>query len=132
MQVFDGTFTNVTATTFAGKFVDPNLPAGYVPFNVQNIGGKLYVTYAPAGRSAQTMAGAGAGYIDVFTSDGTFVARLISGGALAAPWGIALAPPTGFGEFSGNLLGGNFSYADSVINAFDPLKNYAFCRLDTD
>jgi peptidoglycan/LPS O-acetylase OafA/YrhL len=39
INVFNGTFTNVTGTTFAGKFLDPLLPAGYVPFNVQNIGG---------------------------------------------------------------------------------------------
>ena len=107
-----------------------------MPFNVQNIGGNIYVTYAPAtmgaDRTPQTMATAGQGYVDVFDSSGNFLGRLINvGGVLAAPWGIALAPPSGFGEFSGDLLVGNFSYADSVINAFDPLNNYT-CRLDTD
>lgn len=127
IQVFDGTFANVTGTTFMGKFVDPNPVPGYVPFNAQNIGGQIYVTYAPAtmgaDRTPQTMATAGQGYVDVFDTSGTFLQRLINvGGVLAAPWGIALAPPTGFGQFSGDLLVGNFSYADSVINAFDPMS----------
>ena len=130
IRVFDGNWNDVTSTTFAGKFVDPNPISGYVPFNVQNIGGQIYVTYAPAtmgaDRTPQTMATPGHGYVDVFDSSGNFIRRVITGSELAAPWGIALAPPTGFGQFSGDLLVGNFSYADSVINAFDPLNNYAF------
>src|SRR3954468_17071296 len=43
----------------------------------------------------------------------------LQGGKLASPWGMALAP-AGFGEFSGDLLVGNFSFAFSEINAFDP------------
>ena len=44
---------------------------------------------------------------------------LISGSALASPWGLALAPAS-FGEFGGDLLVGNFSFVESEINAFDP------------
>jgi len=116
INVFNSSFAPVTVS---GAFTDPNLPAGYVPFNVQDIGGKVYVTYAPAGRSAQTGATAGMGFVDVFDESGNFVRRAISGGQLAAPWGIALAPAS-FGQFGGDLLVGNFSYADSAINAFDP------------
>ncbi len=29
-----------------GAFTDPVVPAGYAPFNIQNLGGRLYVTYA--------------------------------------------------------------------------------------
>jgi len=37
---------NVDRVTLAGAFGDPKIPAGYAPFNVQNLGGTLYVTYA--------------------------------------------------------------------------------------
>lgn len=117
IDVFDGSFLAVTP---AGGFVDPTLPAGFVPFNVQNIGGKIYVTYAPAGRPAQIAAGPGAGFVSVFDTNGNFQQRLISGGELASPWGITLAP-SGFGQFGGDLLVGNFSFLASEINAFDPL-----------
>ena len=46
--------------------------------------------------------------------------RLVTGSQLAAPWGLALAPAS-FGEFGGDLLIGNFSFAASEINAFNPL-----------
>ncbi len=121
IEVFDGAFTDVTSTTFAGKFADPTLPAGFVPFNVQNLGGDLYVTYAPAGRPAQIAATPGQGFVDKFDSSGNLIQRLISGSMLAAPWGIALAP-AGFGEFAGDLLVGNFSFVASEINAFDPIS----------
>jgi uncharacterized protein (TIGR03118 family) len=122
INVFNSTFTPVNLGATA--FVDPNLPAGLVPFNVQDINGKVYVTYAPMGRPNQTMAAVGAGVVDVYDENGVFLQRLITGGQLAAPWGIALAP-SGFGAFSGDLLVGNFSFLDSEINAFDP-TNGAF------
>jgi len=117
VNVFDGSFAPVS---LPGSFVDPTLPSGFVPFNVQDINGRVYVTYAPAGLPAQRAAAPGAGFVSVFDENGTFVQRLISGSQLAAPWGLALAP-TGFGAFGGDLLVGNFSFAASVINAFDPV-----------
>ena len=116
IDVFNSTFSNISS----GKFVDPNLPAGFVPFNVQDINGKVYVAYAPAGRPNQTGAALGMGIIDIYDENGNFLQRLISGGELAAPWGLALAP-AGFGVFGGDLLVGNFSFLHSEINAFDPL-----------
>jgi uncharacterized protein (TIGR03118 family) len=101
-------------------FVDSNLPAGLVPFNVQDIGGKVYVTYAPAGRPAEIAATPGMGVVNVFDENGSFLQRLITGGPLASPWGIALAP-AGFGQFGGDLLVGTFSFVASEINAFDPV-----------
>jgi uncharacterized protein (TIGR03118 family) len=101
-------------------FTDPYLPAGFVPFNVQDIGGKVYVTYAPAGRAAEIAATPGLGVVNVFDENGGSLQRLVTGGQLAAPWGIALAP-AGFGQFGGDLLVGNFSFVASEINAFDPL-----------
>ena len=115
INVFNSSF--VPVVTAPGAFVDPNLPTGYVPFNIQDIGGKVYVTYAPASNAAT--ATAGMGYVAVFDENGNFLQQLISGGQLASPWGVALAPAD-FGVFSNDLLVGNFSSADSEINAFDP------------
>jgi uncharacterized protein (TIGR03118 family) len=116
INVFNSAFAPVS---LAGTFTDPTLPSGLVPFNVQDISGKIYVTYAPAGHLAQTMATLGQGVVSVFDENGNFLQQLITGGKLAAPWGVALAPSS-FGQFAGDLLVGNFSYANSVINAFDP------------
>jgi uncharacterized protein (TIGR03118 family) len=114
---------DIYGSTFAplslpGAFTDPNLPSGFAPFNVQDIGGKVYVTYAPVGLDAQRAALPGQGFVNVFDENGVLLQRLVSGSALASPWGVALAP-AGFGVFGGDLLVGNFSFASSVINAFD-------------
>jgi uncharacterized protein (TIGR03118 family) len=100
-----------------GAFVDPNLPAGYAPFGIQNINDRIFVAYAKQDEDAEEeVAGEGLGYVDVFDSAGGFIRRVASRGALNAPWGIALAPAD-FGRFSGDLLVGNFG--DGRINAFD-------------
>lgn len=117
INVFDSAFAPVS---LSGGFTDPNLPSGFVPFNVQNISGNIYVTYAPDTLALQRGATAGAGFVDVFNDDGVLQQRLISGNRLAAPWGLALAPAD-FGVLSGSLLVGNFSFAASEINAFDPV-----------
>jgi uncharacterized protein (TIGR03118 family) len=117
IDVFDGSFTPVSLGS--GTFVDPSLPTGLVPFNVQDIGGKVYVVYAPAGRPNQQFAPLGAGAVAVFDEDGNFIKQLVAGSRLAAPWGITFAPP-GFRRFSNDLLVGNFSYLHSEINAFIP------------
>src|SRR5262249_17988314 len=62
-------------------------------------------------------AGPGNGFIDVFSTDGVMQQRLVSHGALNSPWGLALAP-SNFGDFSGDLLVGNFG--DGRINVFNP------------
>ena len=118
IDVFNGSFA---PTTVMGSFVDPNLPAGYVPFNVEDIGGKVYVAYALAGHGPQTTAMAGQGAVAVFDESGNFLQQLVgvsSTGELASPWGMAVAPAN-FGQFGGDLLVGNFSFMDSEINAFN-------------
>jgi uncharacterized protein (TIGR03118 family) len=107
------------APALTGNFTDPTLPAGYAPFNIQNIGGKLYVTYAVQDAAGHDdVAGPGNGIVDVFDLQGNFLKRLISnGGPLNSPWGMAIAP-AGFGNFGNDLLVGNFG--DGTINAFDP------------
>ena len=114
IDVFD---TNFHATAAAGGFTDANLPSGYAPYNIWNLGGKLYVTYAVQNASKNAPVGAaGNGIVDVFDTNGNLLQRLVSNGPLNAPWGVAIAPPT-FGAFGGALLVGNF--ADGTINAFN-------------
>jgi uncharacterized protein (TIGR03118 family) len=120
INVFNSSFAPVSLG--AGSFATPAAIStlGLVPFNVQDINGSVYVTYAPAGRTAQQNAVMGAGAVAIFNESGT-LQRTMVGGPLAAPWGVALAP-TGFGQFSGDLLVGNFSFINSEINAFDPVS----------
>jgi uncharacterized protein (TIGR03118 family) len=91
-------------------FKDPTLPSGYSVFNIQNLGGSLYVTYAP------TKNGLGTGFVDVFDGNGVFLRRVASGSALDNPWGVALAPAA-FANLGGDLLVGNFGNGE--INAYD-------------
>lgn len=115
IDVFNSTFSKVS---LSGSFTDPGLPTGYEPYNIQAIGGKLYIEYAQFNATTHMpMTGLGLGIVDVFNPDGTFAGRLITGGPLDAPWGVALAP-SGFGMFSHDLLIGNFG--NGWINAFDP------------
>jgi uncharacterized protein (TIGR03118 family) len=113
IEVFDGTFQEVL---LAGDFEDPNLPEGYAPFNIQTIGGVLYVAYALQNETGdEEVAGEGLGVVSAFDLNGNFLTRVATGGDLNAPWGLALAP-SNFGKFSGDLLVGNFG--DGRIHAF--------------
>jgi uncharacterized protein (TIGR03118 family) len=113
IDVYGANFQKISMT-----FTDPTLPAGFAPFGIRNIGGSLYVTYAEQNTAKHDdVAGAGNGFIDVFDTSGNFVRRLVSGGVLNSPWGLALAP-SNFGAFSNDLLVGNFG--DGLINAFNP------------
>jgi uncharacterized protein (TIGR03118 family) len=110
--------TNFQLTTLAGNFTDPKLPAGFAPFNVANLGGKLYVSYAKQDPAKHDdVAGPGNGFIDQFDMDGHFVKRLVSGGALNSPWGMVVAPAN-FGRFSKALIVGNFG--DGTLHAYNP------------
>ena len=111
IDVFD---SNFSPTSLSGSFTDPNLPAGYAPFNIQNLGGSLYVTYAMQNGAS----GLGQGYVNIFDLNGNFLRRLISQGPLNSPWGLALAPAK-FGTYSNALLVANVG--DGYINAFDPV-----------
>ncbi len=127
IDVFD---TNSNPVSIPDGFVDPNLPSGYSPFNIQNLGGKLYVAYAqldPA--SGDEVAGVGKGFVDVFDPNGLLVHRLVSRIGLNAPWGLALAPAN-FGKFSNKLLVGNFG--NGHIQAYDPETGTFLGRLHSD
>jgi uncharacterized protein (TIGR03118 family) len=115
VEMYDSNF-NLVKT-----FTDPGVAAGYAPFNVQNLGGELYVSFALQDAAKHDdVAGPGNGYVDVFNADGTFNRRLVSlGGATNSPWGLDLAPAS-FGAFAGDLLVGNFG--DGTISVFNPLS----------
>jgi hypothetical protein len=116
VEMFNGQFMQT------GSFTDPSLPAGYSPFNVQVLNGKLYVAFAKSSGGLDEMHGAGLGFVDVFTLSGQKITTLVSNGPLNAPWGLSIAPKS-FGKLAGALLVGNFG--DGTINAFDP-KTGAF------
>ena len=122
IDIFDQSFA---PTTLAGSFTDPNLPADLTPFNIANIGGQLYVTFAQAGPDADE-APLGSGIVDIFNPDGSFVSRFVTGSLsnnVVSPWGITVAP-SGFAGLGGNFLIGNFSDEDGFINIFDPGGSY--------
>jgi uncharacterized protein (TIGR03118 family) len=109
---------NFAPATLGGSFADPALPAGFAPFNIANLGGKLFVTFAKQDAAKHDdVGGVGNGVVDVFSTDGVLLQHLASGGSLNSPWGLTMAPPH-FGDFSNDLLVGNFR--DGHINAFDP------------
>jgi uncharacterized protein (TIGR03118 family) len=125
IDTFDADFHQLNLGTSA--FKDPRIPAGFAPFNIYAINGKLYVTYAKQDASQQfDVAGPGNGYVDVYDVSGKLLQSLIAGGSgilgappapLNSPWGLALAPPA-FGKYANALLVGNFG--DGTISAFDP------------
>ncbi|MEO8412005.1 MAG: TIGR03118 family protein [Ginsengibacter sp.] len=105
------------------SFKDPWVPRGYSPFNIQNIGGMLYVMYAKLGPGGDEEKGAGNGYVAIFNTGGSLVKHFISRGALNAPWGVAQAPAgfftqdMGMGNTQNAILVGNFG--DGRINVYD-------------
>jgi uncharacterized protein (TIGR03118 family) len=125
VEAYDSTFTPVEMP--GGLFVDPGLPAGYGPFGIAEIKGKLYVTFAKQDATLHDdVAGPGHGFVDVFTNTGAFVRRLVTRGALNSPWGLALAPRS-FGRFGGDLLVGNFG--NGLINVYNPDNGASLGRL---
>lgn len=77
-------------------FKDPYQAKGYAPFNIQAVGDWLYVTYAKVGPDGRDVPGNGNGFVSIFTTQGQFVKRFASRGALNAPWGVAAAPDSFF------------------------------------
>jgi uncharacterized protein (TIGR03118 family) len=122
IRVFDGTYTPTTVT---GGFIDPTIPniSGntYHPFNIQNLGGSLYVMYAKFNpMTGDEVTGVGNGYVRKFDTDGVRDPMFaIDNGELNAPWGAVFAPGL-FGVFSGALLVGNFGEGNPSIHAYNP------------
>jgi uncharacterized protein (TIGR03118 family) len=116
IDVFDRTFTPVDLGVDA--FVDPRLPPGYGPFNVQAVGDQIVVTYAKQDdEQIDEVAGAGLGRVTIYDMSGKLIRRLQTGPWMNAPWGVALAPAD-FGRYGKMLLVGQFG--SGKIVAFDP------------
>ena len=113
VDVFNNNFQPVV---LAGSFTDPNLPAGYAPFNIVKIGIRLFIAYGKQNASKTNAAFcAGCGFVDEYDLNGNFVRRFASQGTLNAPWGMAISPAN-FGTFSNDILIANLG--DGHINAY--------------
>jgi uncharacterized protein (TIGR03118 family) len=111
VDVFNSQFNQVNS------FTDPSLPAGFAPFNVQAIGGRLFVTFALQNDAKHDdVAGVGNGFVDEFDTSGNLITRVASNGPLDSPWGLDIAPLSA-GPLAGDLLVGNFG--DGTIAAYD-------------
>ena len=113
---------NWVMQNWAGAFMDPNLPDGYSPFNIQVVGSDLYVMYAKVDvEEHEEEKGPGLGIVDIYTTSGMFVNRFATGGTLNAPWGVAMAPVSFYKDDEDSdagpaILVGNFG--DGRINAY--------------
>jgi uncharacterized protein (TIGR03118 family) len=117
IDVYDENFMPATNLA-ANAFIDPSLPQGYSPFNIQAIDNRMYVAYAlVSDEGPEEVPGPGNGFVSLFEANGAFVTRVLSQDLLNAPWAVVQAPAD-FGVFSGALLIGNFG--DGRITALDP------------
>ncbi|HZI85593.1 MAG TPA: TIGR03118 family protein, partial [Pyrinomonadaceae bacterium] len=122
IDVFNNAFALQPAASF--PFVDPTIPVTsgntYHPYNIQAIGGSLYVAYAKVGTGGLPEDGVGNGFVRRFNTNGVRDLTFgINNGALNAPWGLTIAPAT-FGIFGGALLVGNFGEGNPSIHAYNP------------
>jgi uncharacterized protein (TIGR03118 family) len=114
IDVYDGAFQKDSTR----RFSDSTLPSDFGPFNIVLVDSQLYVTYAKqkGPDDEDDTAGAGNGYVNVFTTGGALVKRFASGGPLNSPWGLAWVPES-FGDFKNAIYIGNFG--DGMINVYD-------------
>jgi uncharacterized protein (TIGR03118 family) len=123
--VWDSSFHKLSLSPNA--FKDSRVPAGFAPFNIQNIGGDLYVAWAkPDSAKHDEVDGAGLGFVDVFSPSGQLIRRLDWGSWFNAPWGLTQAP-SDFGAYSHDVLVGQFGSGQILV--FDPLTGHFLGRL---
>ena len=128
VDVFD---KNFAAFSFgAGSFVDPMVPSGFAPFNVSNLGGGLLaVTYAKQdAQKHDDVPGPGNGYVTLFDMSGNLKSRLIHTPYANSPWAVVMAPSSGFGGFSGDILVGQFG--SGAIVAYTPAGSFVGLLFD--
>jgi len=117
IRVYDKFFHPISLGNNA--FKDDRVRSGFAPFNIQNIGGNLYVAYAKQdAEKHDEVAGQGLGYVNVYTPWGQLINRLEHGWFLNAPWGMTQAP-SDFGAYSHDILVGQFG--SGKIDVFDPV-----------
>jgi uncharacterized protein (TIGR03118 family) len=113
VEVYDTTFKRMHLDEDAFKADGDDdsgdrIPEGFAPFNIQNIGGSLFVTYAKQdGPRHDPVGGDGFGYVEIFSPDGRHIGHLEHGNWMNAPWGVVWTTRD-FGEFSNAILVGNF------------------------
>jgi uncharacterized protein (TIGR03118 family) len=123
IDVYNSAFALQPPASF--PFADPTIPTTmgntYHAFNIQAIGGSLYVLYAKVDPiTGLDQEGVGNGFVRRFNANGVRDLTFgINNGALNSPWGIALAPAS-FGIFGGALLVGNFGEGNPSIHAYNP------------
>ncbi|MEY2560018.1 MAG: large repetitive protein, partial [Verrucomicrobiota bacterium] len=122
IDVFDKNYVLQPVANF--PFNDPTIPTTpgntFRPFNIQAIGGSLYVAYAKVGPGGLDEEGVGNGFVRRFNLNGVRDLTFgINNGPLNSPWGLTIAPAT-FGIFGGALLVGNFGEGNPSIHAFNP------------
>jgi uncharacterized protein (TIGR03118 family) len=122
IDVFNTSFALQPAASF--PFADPTIPTTmgntFHPFNIQNIGGSLYVAYAKVGPDGLDEEGVGNGFVRRFNANGVRDLTFgINNGALNSPWGLTIAPAS-FGIFGGSLLVGNFGEGNPSIHSYNP------------
>ncbi|HEY7374282.1 MAG TPA: TIGR03118 family protein [Polyangia bacterium] len=123
IDVWDDQYMPVTTM----GFIDPNLPAGFAPFNVYGLGPLVLVTYAKQDADAgDDVKGLGNGFVDLYSAEGLFLQRLISGGQLNSPWGLVFAPDND--KQAIDLAVGNFG--DGMINIYNLSLNTTALRID--
>jgi uncharacterized protein (TIGR03118 family) len=140
-ELFAADVSNATVDVFSrsfklvktpGEFRDAKLPKGYAPFGIQELGGKIYVSYGKQNKQkTDVVEGTGLGVVDVYNVNGKLLHHLVSNGVtspLDEPWGLAIAPK-GFGPFASDLLVGNLG--NGWINAFNPTTGKYLGALDT-
>jgi uncharacterized protein (TIGR03118 family) len=119
VEVYD---TNFKPVNLGDHAFDPNgdgdhdsddrgaehVPHGFAPFNIQNIGGTLFVTYAKQDAPRHDpVGGTGFGYVVLFSPEGKLVGHLEHGDWFNAPWGVVWTTRD-FGGFANSILVGNF------------------------
>lgn len=116
VDVFDSTFQLHSFSDTA--FVDPNIPRQFTPYGIQTIcqaaDCDIWVTYTALGKAQS-------GFVSEFTTDGVLEKSFALNGPLHSPWGVAMAPASGFGPMSGALLISN-NTSRGRIDAYDPVS----------
>lgn len=116
IAVFDTNFKHVNEIE---RKINSNwLPEDFAPFNIQNLGGNLYVAIAKKGADGNEVHAAGLGVVAALSPEGKLIGTTETGAFFNAPWGLAIAP-SDFGAYSHDLLVGNFG--SGTILAFDPV-----------